>query len=125
MASGRRRPRSGDAENWWALDAVAVLVFAAIGRESHAEGFSFSGVIDTAFPFLVGVLLGWAVIEWQKWTALGWRAALGVLVPTVVVGMVGRRLLGDGTAPTFVIVATVVLAALFFGWRALVRLTRR
>ncbi|MEO7070849.1 MAG: DUF3054 domain-containing protein [Nostocoides sp.] len=121
----RIRPRSGGPENWWALDAVAVLIFAAIGRVSHDEGFTLSGVVDTAFPFLGGVLIGWAVIEWRKWEALGWRAALGVLVPALVVGMIGRRLLGDGTAPAFVAVATVVLAVLFLGWRLAVRLIRR
>ncbi len=119
------RPRPDGPQNWWALDAIAVLAFAAIGRVSHKEGFTFSGVVDTAFPFLVGVLVGWAVIEWQKWAALGWRSGLGVLIPTVVVGMIGRRILGDGTAASFVVVATVVLAAFFFGWRALVRFTRR
>lgn len=119
------RPRAGGPENWWAVDAVAVLVFAAVGRVSHDEGFSLGGVIDTAIPFLLGVLIGWAVIEWQKWPALGWRATLGVLVPAVLVGMVGRRVAGDGTPVSFVIVATLVLAALFFGWRALVRLRQR
>jgi membrane protein implicated in regulation of membrane protease activity len=45
-------------------------------------------------------------------------------VAAVVLGMLLRRLTGDGTAWPFVVVATVVLAALLLGWRAAVRVVR-
>jgi hypothetical protein len=35
-------------------DIVAVLVFAAVGRSSHAEGVDAFGVLTTAVPFLLG-----------------------------------------------------------------------
>ena len=45
-----------------------------------------------------------------------------VLVCTVVVGMLLRRVLGEGTAVSFVVVATSVLAVLLLGWRLVARL---
>lgn len=36
-------------------DAAAVLLFAAIGRGSHAELDGLAGVLNTAWPFLAGV----------------------------------------------------------------------
>ena len=41
---------------------------------------------------------------------------------TVVVGMLLRRVAAQGTAPSFVVVATVVLAALLLSWRLVARL---
>ena len=55
------------------VDAALVLLFAAVGRRSHAESGAVLGVLLTAWPFLAGTVLGWVV-------ALGWRRAapLGV-----------------------------------------------
>lgn len=104
-----------------AADLLAVLVFAAIGRRSHAEGLTALGVAVTAWPFAAGTFIGWAGFR-------GWRAPTSVLttgVPvwlaTVAVGMLLRRVTGEGTAASFVVVATVVLAVLLLGWRAAVR----
>ena len=101
-----------------AVDLLAVVVFAAIGRRSHAEGLTAGGVVVTAWPFAAGTLAGWAACR-------GWRAPTSVLatgvpvwVATVTVGMLLRRATGAGTAVSFVVVATVVLAALVLGWRA-------
>lgn len=35
-------------------DVASLLLFAAIGRGSHAEIGGLAGVIDTAWPFLLG-----------------------------------------------------------------------
>ena len=48
------------------LDAAFVVVFAAIGRASHAEDV-LGGLAVTAWPFLVALAAGWAV-------TLAWRA---------------------------------------------------
>ena len=45
-----------------------------------------------------------------------------VLVCTVVLGMLFRRVAGEGTALSFVIVATCVLSVLLLGWRLVARL---
>jgi Protein of unknown function (DUF3054) len=101
------------------LDAGAVLVFAAVGRLSHQEGWSVAGVLLTAWPFLVGAAVGWVVVRLRSGR---WPLAVGpgipVLVCSVVVGMALRAVTGQGTAPAFVAVASVVLAVLLLGWRA-------
>jgi len=99
------------------LDIVSVVVFCAIGRRSHAEGLTVAGITATCWPFLAGTAVGWLV-------ARGWRrpaavAPTGVIVwaCTVVVGMLLRRASSQGTAPSFIVVASLVTAALLLGWR--------
>ena len=108
-----------------AADAVCVLAFCAIGRRSHAEGVTISGVTETAWPFLVGAAVGWLLSR-------GWRRPLAVVptgvavwLCTIAVGMVLRKLDSGGVAVTFVIVASTVTAALLLGWRAAAALGRR
>jgi hypothetical protein len=108
---------------WLLLDVIAVLAFAALGRRSHAEGIDVAGVLATAWPFLVGVAGGWlASRAWRRPLAV-LPTGLVTLVATVAVGMLLRVATGSGTAASFVVVATLVLAALIVGWRMLARLT--
>jgi hypothetical protein len=102
------------------LDVVAVLVFAAVGRRSHAESDAVTGILVTAWPFLTGLTLGWAAyLVASRRVPRTPGQAVAVWVPTVAVGMLLRQLTGKGTALSFVIVATVVLGAFLLGWRAL------
>ena len=117
-----------------AADVVAVLFFATVGRSSHAEGITATGVLTTAWPFLAGVALGWVVVRlWRggrplpagvstRHTAL--EGAVVALV-AVAAGMLLRRATGSGTDPAFVVVATLVLGALLVGWRVLWSVLRR
>ncbi len=101
-----------------ALDLVLVVVFAAVGRRSHAEGLDLAGVASTAWPFLVGTVTGWALAAGvldSPPRSLAFGAV--VVASTVVVGMVLRVVTGQGTAWSFVLVATLVLSALLLGWR--------
>jgi hypothetical protein len=113
----------------FAVDAVFVVVFAAVGRASHGghlplagedQGSAVVGVLATAWPFLVGLAAGWALVRVlsHRW-ALEVGPGISVVAGTVVVGMLLRAVTGQGTAPSFVLVATLVLAALLLGWRAL------
>ncbi len=110
------------------LDVVLVLVFAAVGRASHwghlplagEEAGPVVGVLLTAWPFLVGVAAGWALVRarsgrWPLWLGAG----IPVVACAVVVGMLLRVATGAGTTDSFVLVATTVLAVLLLGWRAL------
>lgn len=128
----RRGNRSARASVVWlaaAIDVVAVFVFVATGRSSHAEALSVAGLAQTAWPFLGGTLVGWLIAglltrgAWHSPLAVV-RTGLVVWVSTVVIGMLLRVVSGQGTALAFIIVAIVVLGMLLVGWRALAILIR-
>lgn len=107
------------------VDVIGVLVFCAVGRRSHDEGLSISGLAMTAWPFLSGTVIGWlASGGWRRPTAV---VPTGVVVwlCTVVVGMVLRKASSAGVAASFVVVAASFTAVLLLGWRAAVGLTLR
>ncbi len=103
----------------FALDVVLVVVFAAIGRASHAETNPVLGALTTAWPFLVGTVVGWTVVRLLR---KGWPLEVGpgitVWFATVLFGMLLRLATGQGTALPFVAVAAATLADLLDGWRA-------
>ncbi len=108
-----------------ATDLVCVIVFCTIGRRSHAEGLTVTGIAETAWPFLSGTLVGWLLSR-------GWRRPFALLptgvtvwVSTVVAGMLLRKLTSAGTAPSFIVVASVSTAVLLLGWRGGVQLLSR
>lgn len=96
-----------------------MALFAGLGRRSHETGSVLLGVPDTAWPFWAGAALGWAATAAARRrvpTSLG--DGVVVLASTVVGGMVLRQLTDRETAGSFIVVTTVVLAALLLGWRA-------
>lgn len=97
-------------------DLVLVLVFSIIGRASHREALSASGILLTAWPFLAACLLG-SLLACVALRLAWFREGLLVWFVTVVVGMLVRGLTGGGLALGFLIVATVVLAVFLIGWR--------
>lgn len=104
------------------LDFCSAAVFVLIGRASHDEGLSLTGLVSTGWPFVIGLAAGWSVS--RAWRAPGRVVPTGIVIwpVTVVVGMALRATAGQGTATAFVIVATAFLGATFIGWRALARL---
>lgn len=109
-----------------AADLACVVAFTALGRRNHAEGLTFAGVAETAWPFLAGTLFGWLISRgWRRPTAIT-PTGVVVWVCTVVIGMALRKATGAGIAFSFVVVASAVTALLLLGWRAVAaRLTRR
>ena len=106
-------------------DVFGVLLFCAVGRRSHDEGLSVTGIATTAWPFLTGTVIGWlASRAWQRPTAV---VPTGVVVwlCTVAVGMLLRKASSAGVAASFVLVAASVTAVLLLGWRAVVALSMR
>jgi hypothetical protein len=106
-------------------DVIGVLLFCAVGRRSHEQGLSVTGIATTAWPFLAGTVVGWlASRAWQRPTAV---VPTGVVVwlCTVAVGMLLRKASSAGVAASFVLVAASVTAVLLLGWRAVVVLTLR
>ena len=105
------------------LDLLAVVIFALVGRRSHAHGITFAGVLETAAPFLCGTAAGYLVASVTLDAApRTWQFGAIVVVATVVVGMLFRRLAATGTAPSFIVVATVFLAVTMLGWRLIAKL---
>lgn len=100
------------------VDAVVVLVFAGIGRASHHERNPVVDALQTAWPFLAGAAVGWLVARGIFGRLpLTVRTGWPVWLCAVAVGMVLRRLAGEGTAFAFIVVATVFLGIFLLGWR--------
>ena len=72
------------------LDAVLVVVFAVIGRSSHAEGLDAAGVWGTAWPFLAGLAIGWVVARAWRHPSAPWPTGVIVWAATLIVGMLLR-----------------------------------
>lgn len=109
-----------------AADLLCVVVFCTIGRRSHAEGLTIAGIAETAWPFLAGTGVGWLLARgWQRPASLA-PTGLIVWVATVVVGMLLRKLTSQGTATSFIVVASITTAVLLLGWRGVIHaLSRR
>ena len=110
----------------FATDVLCVVIFVAIGRRNHAEGVTLAGVAQTAWPFLAGLGAAWVIYRaWRTPTAVK-PTGIAIWLTTVAIGMGIRAGIGDGTALSFVAVATAFNGALLVGWRAaLAALERR
>ncbi|MCR2783865.1 MULTISPECIES: DUF3054 domain-containing protein [unclassified Microbacterium] len=107
------------------LDALLVIAFAALGRASHESDAFGLGLITTAWPFVVALVVGWLVLRAWRRPAAPVRSGLGIWAITVAGGMLLRVLSGQGTALPFVIVATLTLLFLLVGWRLIAAAVRR
>lgn len=100
-----------------AADVAAVLVFVGIGRSVHTDGLTLGGMASTAWPFLVGLAVGWLLVTACRLDPVAPSAGAVVVLVTVGVGMVLRVVSGQGTAVAFVLVALAFLGAATVGWR--------
>ena len=109
-----------------AADVAAIILFAAAGRRSHDVGGNpITGTLNVAAPFLVALGIAWLTARaWRRPWSLSTGAV--VWVTTLVGGMLLRRSVFDrGTAPSFVVVATLVTGSLLLGWRTVARWAAR
>lgn len=107
-------------------DVVLIIVFAAIGRRTHEEANALVGVLSTAWPFLVGAVVGWLICLAAKAPAIkAFPAGLIIWIATVAVGMLLRKATGEGTAVAFIIVATCFNLVTLVGWRLLAGIIMR
>lgn len=105
-----------------ALDVASVVVFVAVGRRTHEQDPGVAGLVGTAAPFLIALVVGWIVAR-TWWAPMSLRTGLIVWAVTITGGMLLRNLVfGDGTAMSFVIVATAFTAATLIGWRLIASL---
>jgi DUF3054 family protein len=111
-------PEARPASTAFATDVVCVIVFCAIGRRSHSEGLTVSGIAETAWPFLAGTVVGWLLSRAWRRPAAVVPTGVAVWLSTVIVGMVLRKLTSASVAPSFIVVASLSTALLLLGWRA-------
>lgn len=108
-----------------AVDAIAVLVFALLGKLFHAsDGFSVLGWLGTAWPFLLGLAVAWAVLlTGVLRPAPG--SGLGILIVTWFVGIVVRGIVTMSVAWGFVVTSLIFLGILMLGWRTVASFVSR
>ncbi|MBL1073034.1 DUF3054 domain-containing protein [Nocardia sp. 2] len=119
----------------FAVDVVLVVVFCMLGRNSHGESV-LAGLGRTFWPFGTGLLLGWviavAVASGREGASAAkrfdaraaWPTGVIIWVSTLVGGMLLRGVSGQGTAFSFILVATGFLGLFLVGWRAALRFIR-
>lgn len=108
-----------------AIDAIAVLLFALLGKLFHsADGFSVLGWLGTAWPFLLGLAVAWALLM----TGVVRPApgtGLGILIVTWFIGIVVRSIVTVSVAWGFVLTSLIFLGILLIGWRAVASFVTR
>ena len=100
-----------------AADAVAVVVFAAVGRLSHGEADDLLG-LSPPRPRSGRLVAAWATPAVRREPA-GRRAGAVVVVCTAGIGLLLRAGFLGRLPLSFALVATVSLAVLMLGWRGL------
>ena len=110
---------------WFIVDLVLVGAFAVVGRLSHYGSLSLGGWWTTAWPFLAGALLAWALLLLVRRPVAGVGSGVIVWLGSLIGGMLLRQASDQGTATPFVVVATLVLGALLVLPRAGLWLVRR
>ena len=94
-----------------AADVVLIIVFAALGRDTHAHGVDPAGVLITASPFIAAALAAWALLRLWRRPASLWPHGVLLWVITAGGGLAVRALAGGGTAFSFQLVTFGVLGA--------------
>ena len=99
------------------IDVAAVVLFVILGRTSHSEDLTPIGTLDTMWPFLGGLALGWVLtFAWLRPLAILWPG-IPVWIITVAAAMLFRTSAGQGVDFAFVVVATLFLGLFIVGWR--------
>lgn len=103
------------------LDAALVVLFAVLGRASHALDLGIAGVVQTAAPFLVSLVAAWGLLAISRTNPRTIRGGLLVWIMTVTIGLFLRVVTGETAALAFIIVTFAVLGAFFLSIRLLLR----
>lgn len=109
------------------FDVLAILAFAIFARMAHkSEPFTVLNILDTWWPFLIGVVIAWGYFAWRKVSGVVLSSGVIVWACTVVSGL-GIWAANNGRTPhiSFIIVATVMSGLLLLGWRLVAKLFAR
>ncbi len=108
-----------------AADVLLILLFAALGRQTHSSGPGLLGLLATAWPFLAAWLVGSAITMPNRTWARIWPAGVVVWLITAAGGLLLRVASGDTAAPSFQLVTAGVLGAFLLGRRLISSLLLR
>jgi chromate transport protein ChrA len=104
-----------------AVDFAVVVVFVVIGRRTHGEDPGVRGFLHVIWPFVVGLVAGYAVTGLVR-RPLEWRRAAGAGLVTVALGETLRLTVQSRPwRPGFLVVAILFIGACLLGWRTVVR----
>lgn len=95
-------------------DLLALVVFVALGVHAHHHHLTFGTYFAAWYPFGAALVIAALVRPNAPHTL---RTGSERAVITVAVGMVLRVVVGQGTAVSFCIVATVFVSLFFSLWR--------
>lgn len=99
-----------------AYDIIAIFVFAVLARMAHG-GLGVAEVLNTWWPFALGVLIGWMLIRGKDAATV--KQGVTVWLSAAVAGLAiwGIR---HQEFPhwSFILVASIMSALLLLGWRA-------
>lgn len=114
------------------MDFLVVCVFAAIGRLSHQEANDIFAIWDTAWPFVLGMFVGWGFSyavylisseDYHQSNFQGlkiWPTGVIIWICTLLFGMLFRYFFHAGVSFPFVLVAGFFTAVMLLGWRFIV-----
>jgi hypothetical protein len=105
------------------LDLVALLVFAGVGKASHATDGSLDllAVGITAFPFMISWLATsfftgvYGPIDSQKWLQSSFQQTLQGWIVAIPLGCVGRGLIKGYVPPTPFVIVTMIATLVMLG----------
>ena len=102
---------------FWTLDAVVVVLFAVVGREDHGFTSDMGDYIRVSAPFLIGLAI--TIVLVRAWRDPSyWLTGLFLGIGTTFFGMILRALVWDnGTARTFIVVASAWMIGMMVLWR--------
>lgn len=103
------------------IDAALVITFCVIGRVSHESGIfgDLPGLLGTIWPFIAALVVAHGGVILMRRDGARLSSGLVIWAVAVVGGLLLRAASGQGTALSFMIVTTLVLAAFLLGWRAI------
>lgn len=108
-----------------ACDTLAVLAFITLGLSSHQQ--PLTGLLPTAAPFLLALLLGhlgiWFLASRRQLPLL--LEGFMLWLVTLSCGLALRLSFGDTAATAFIIVSALTLLILLPGWRLIYWLIKR
>lgn len=106
------------------IDVIAIFVFAVLARLAHnteSDPFTFANILDTWWPFLIGVVVAHPLAAaTKKPTASVAPGGVIVWVVTAVIGL-GIWAIRNAAMPhwSFILVATIMSGLLLLGWRTI------